>query len=130
MIGVRLGTDPNTHKSKGFAFVEYSTPDLASSAVRNLQGYQLNGRGLRVDWAEPNKAGITQKPRPMGGPPPPAPPGPGVGGGLQGLPPGVQLPPQVNAQDAISQTLAAIPPNQLLDIMGQIKVCLYHFSLQ
>lgn len=39
-----------------------------------------------------------------------------------GLPPGVNLPPGQNATDAITQTLATLPPDQLLDIMGQIKV--------
>ncbi|SPO37531.1 related to Cleavage stimulation factor [Pseudozyma flocculosa] len=37
------------------------------------------------------------------------------------LPTGVPLPPGVGATDAITQTLATLPPNQLLDIMGQMK---------
>lgn len=37
------------------------------------------------------------------------------------LPKGQALPPGVGATDSISQTLAALPPNQLLDIMSQMK---------
>jgi cleavage stimulation factor subunit 2 len=37
------------------------------------------------------------------------------------LPKGQPLPPGVGATDSISQTLAALPPNQLLDIMSQMK---------
>ena len=65
----------------------------------------------------------------MGGPPggygaPPAAPM-GAGGGPYTLPPnlpgGVPLPAGVGSTDAITQTLATLPPNQLLDIMSQMK---------
>ncbi|KAJ1026424.1 hypothetical protein NDA13_003805 [Ustilago tritici] len=49
----------------------------------------------------------------------------GAGGGPVTLPPnlptGVPLPPGVGSTDAITQTLATLPPNQLLDIMSQMK---------
>ncbi|PWY99514.1 hypothetical protein BCV70DRAFT_119840 [Testicularia cyperi] len=63
-----------------------------------------------------------------GGGAPPA--GPGGYGAAPGgaattlppnLPPGVPLPPGVGSTDAITQTLATLPPNQLLDIMSQMK---------
>lgn len=38
------------------------------------------------------------------------------------LPQGQPLPNGLASTDAISQTLAAIPPNQLLDILGQMRV--------
>ncbi|CAO1634601.1 unnamed protein product [Parajaminaea phylloscopi] len=40
---------------------------------------------------------------------------------LNNLPPGVNLQAGQNSTDAITQTLATLPPEQLLDIMGQIK---------
>lgn len=50
-------------------------------------------------------------------------PGPAPGAVLPpNLPQGVPLPPGVGATDAITQTLATLPPNQLLDIMSQMKV--------
>lgn len=49
----------------------------------------------------------------------------GVGGGPYtlpaNLPAGVPLPAGVGSTDAITQTLATLPPNQLLDIMSQMK---------
>ncbi|KAN0064803.1 hypothetical protein ACQY0O_001860 [Thecaphora frezii] len=46
----------------------------------------------------------------------------GAGGALPpNLPAGVPLPLGVAATDAITQTLAALPPNQLLDILAQMK---------
>lgn len=44
------------------------------------------------------------------------------------LPQGQAPPPGVAAADAISQTLAALPPNQLLDILGQMKVGSLHLK--
>lgn len=38
------------------------------------------------------------------------------------LPSGVPIAPGIAATDAITQTLATLPPNQLLDIMSQMKV--------
>lgn len=37
---------------KGFGFVEFFDIPTAESAVRNLQGYELNGRSIRLDYAE------------------------------------------------------------------------------
>lgn len=50
--------------------------------------------------------------------------GPGGGGGasqLPQLPQGVDIPAGLNAPDAISRTLSALPPPQLLEILGQMK---------
>lgn len=38
-------------KSKGFGFVRYGTEDDASEAVSQMDGYNLDGRPIRVDWA-------------------------------------------------------------------------------
>lgn len=42
-------------------------------------------------------------------------------GSLPPLPPGKELPPGVSATDAISRTLNALPPSQVLDILSQMK---------
>lgn len=42
-------------------------------------------------------------------------------GALPPLPPGKELPPGVSATDAISRTLNALPPGQLLDVLQQMK---------
>ena len=38
-------------KSRGFAFVEFGDPNHALSAIRNLNGVELNGRTLRVNYS-------------------------------------------------------------------------------
>lgn len=54
-IGFRLVTDRETGKPKGYGFCEYKDEETALSARRNLQSYEINGRQLRVDFAENDK---------------------------------------------------------------------------
>lgn len=51
----RLVFDRETGKPKGYGFCEYKDQETALSAMRNLNGYQLNGRSLRVDSAASEK---------------------------------------------------------------------------
>ena len=51
-IACRLVVDKETGKPKGYGFCEYKDEETALSARRNLQGYEVNGRQLRVDFAE------------------------------------------------------------------------------
>lgn len=51
----RLVLDRETGKPKGYGFCEYKDEETALSARRNLQGYEINGRQLRVDFAENDK---------------------------------------------------------------------------
>lgn len=48
-------TDRETGKLKGYGFCEYRDEETALSARRNLQGYKINGRKLRVDFAGNDK---------------------------------------------------------------------------
>jgi len=57
-----LVLDRETGKTKGFGFCEYRDAETALSAMRNLNGYEMNGRPLRVDYAENEKANITGGP--------------------------------------------------------------------
>lgn len=45
-------TDRETGKPKGYGFCEYADGATALSAMRNLNGYEINGRNLRVDFAD------------------------------------------------------------------------------
>ena len=47
---IKMMTDPDG-KSRGFAFVEYGDPNHALGAIRNLNGLELNGRTLRVNYS-------------------------------------------------------------------------------
>src|SRR5262245_16831041 len=77
-------TDRETGRSRGFGFVEMSTPEAAEQAIGALNGASLDGRTIRVDKATPRG---TAPPR--SGPPDRRPMGSGPGGGPGGWrPPG------------------------------------------
>ena len=46
-------TDRRTGRSKGFGFVEMSSPEEAQKAIETLNGKELDGRNIRVDEAKP-----------------------------------------------------------------------------
>lgn len=47
----RLVFDRESGKPKGYGFCEYKDQETALSAMRNLNGYEIGGRTLRVDNA-------------------------------------------------------------------------------
>ena len=51
VINVRMVTDQETGKMRGFAFVEFEQAQDALSAIRNMNEYELNGRKLRVNFS-------------------------------------------------------------------------------
>ena len=142
--GFRLVFDRDTNRPKGFGFCEYNDASSAASALRNLDGYEVGGRALRVSGSggEGDRSSATPQPTAQ------------QGGGLVGVgmqagvvpPPNVLLPqqqqqvfatpppqpavvqqqPQVapqadSPQDAISKTLATLPPAQLLEVVTQLR---------
>lgn len=61
VASAKVITDRDTGRSKGFGFVEMSSPDEAADAISKLNGTDLNGRPLTVSEARP------QAPREGGG---------------------------------------------------------------
>ena len=57
----RVIADKFTGQSRGFGFVEMSTPEEAQAAITALNGSQMDGRSLTVNEAKP------QEPRSGGG---------------------------------------------------------------
>src|ERR1044071_5633584 len=49
----RIITDRDTGRSKGFGFVEMSTDQEASDAIKKFNGTELDGRSLTVNEARP-----------------------------------------------------------------------------
>jgi RNA recognition motif-containing protein len=66
VMGVRVITDFQTGRSKGYAFVEMASPEEAEQAIRDLNNTSLNGRNIVVSEARPRPA---TGPRRGGGPP-------------------------------------------------------------
>lgn len=52
VVDVKIVTDRETGRSRGFAFVEMSSEDHARKATEGLNGATLDGRTLRVSEAE------------------------------------------------------------------------------
>ena len=105
--------DKETGRPKGYGFVEYGDFGTSSSAVRNLNGRQLNGRNLRVSYSVDEST--AEQP---GSQPPPS-----------QLPPQGGMPPQQGsmpqgdqALEAMTQLLTQMNANQLFDLMSQMKV--------
>ncbi|KAI5843481.1 hypothetical protein DFP73DRAFT_595306 [Morchella snyderi] len=113
VLSFRLVYDRETGRPKGFGFAEYSDQETAASAVRNLDNHEIMGRKLRVDFSHEGNApdDMDTMSMSMPGGPTPLPP----------LPPGVEMPAGLSAPDAISRTLSALSPPQLLEILGQMK---------
>ncbi len=61
---VDLVFDKFTGKSRGFAFVEFSTPEEATKAVEMFHNKDFQGRSLTVNIARPKEE---RAPRPSGG---------------------------------------------------------------
>ena len=68
VTSVRVITDAETRRPKGFAFVEMADDDAAKNAIEGINGKDVNGRALTVNEARP------REPRRPGG-------GGGFGGG-------------------------------------------------
>jgi len=49
---VHIGTDRETGRSRGFAFVEFSSEAEAAEAIKRFDGQEIDGRKLRVNTAE------------------------------------------------------------------------------
>ena len=60
VVSVNLITDRDTGRSRGFAFVEMSSGEEAQAAQKTMDGFELDGRQLKVNEAkarEDNRGG-------------------------------------------------------------------------
>src|SRR5207237_10399409 len=73
VTSVNLMLDKFTGKSRGFAFIEFSTPEEANKAVEMFHSKEFQGRQLTVNIARPRE----ERPPRSGG-------GGGGGGGFRG----------------------------------------------
>ncbi|CAG7903627.1 unnamed protein product [Brassica rapa] len=148
VVSFRLVTDRETGKPKGYGFCEYKDEETALSARRNLQSYEINGRQLRVDFAENDKGTDKTRDQGQGGPALPAatesqkqvggsvdlnmhqPVGLNLAisaasvmaGALGGPQVGTQSTLQAPASDPLTLHLAKISRSQLFDIISSVKL--------
>ena len=51
VVSVSIPSDRDNGRPRGFAFVELSTREEAEAAIQKLNGYELEGRVLRINEA-------------------------------------------------------------------------------
>lgn len=108
VLSFKLVFDRETGKPKGYGFCEYKDQETALSAMRNLNGYEIGGRSLRVDNACTEKSRMEMQAL-MQGP-------------LIENPYGETIEPE-KAPEAISKAVASLPPEQMFELMKQMKLC-------
>lgn len=57
VASVRVITDFDTGRSRGYAFVEMTTAEEARKVVQELNNFNLNGRAIVVSEARPRQGG-------------------------------------------------------------------------
>uniref|UniRef100_A0A8C5PIF2 RRM domain-containing protein n=1 Tax=Leptobrachium leishanense TaxID=445787 RepID=A0A8C5PIF2_9ANUR len=109
VVSFRLVYDRETGKPKGYGFCEYQDQETALSAMRNLNGREFSGRALRVDNAasEKNKEELKSL---------------GSGAPIIESPYGDPVSPE-DAPESISRAVASLPPEQMFELMKQMKLC-------
>ncbi len=56
-VQVTVPTDRMTGRPRGFAFIEFNTPEQATQAIEKLDGFEVAGRRLRVNEATEERRG-------------------------------------------------------------------------
>jgi len=56
ILNVKIATDRETGRAKGFAFIEFEDEKAAMNAINTLNGRDFLGRDLRVSKANPPRA--------------------------------------------------------------------------
>ncbi|MBI4666259.1 MAG: RNA-binding protein [Nitrospinae bacterium] len=53
VVAVKILTDRETGRSRGFGFVEMESEEAAEAAIAKFDGYNMDGRRLKVDESRP-----------------------------------------------------------------------------
>lgn len=61
VVFARVVLDKDTRRSKGFGFVEFANEDDAAKAQADMNGKELSGRAIRVDFAQENPDRIQRR---------------------------------------------------------------------
>lgn len=109
VLSLKLVFDRESGKPKGYGFCEYKDQETALSAMRNLNGYEIGGRTLRVDNACTEKSRMEMAAL--------------LSGPQVENPYGEHCNPE-DAPEVISKTVASLPPEQMYELMKQMKSCI------
>jgi len=123
IVSFKLVYDRENGKPRGYGFCEFMDPETALSAMRNLNGVEVSGRALRVDSASTERSELQNMQA-----------GAGPGAGPAGVPPGPGAVPEPSAfgsavdpekaPEAITKAVASLPPEQMFELMKQMKDCI------
>ena len=61
VVFARVNLDRETKKSKGFGFVEFQNPADAAKAKEEMDGQELGGRAIKVDFAKADPARLADR---------------------------------------------------------------------
>ena len=111
VVSFRIVYDRETGKPKGYGFCEYQDVETAQSAMRNLNNCDFHGRPLRVGVAAGEQSKDDRSMQQA------------VGGPMIESPYGEPCEPE-KAPEAISKAVASLPPEQMLELMKQMKACI------
>ena len=67
LISVRIVTDPQSGRSRGFAFIEFASEDAGNKAVQELDNFAMLGRPIRVSKAREEGERPPRREGPRGG---------------------------------------------------------------
>ena len=122
IVSFKLVYDRENGKPRGYGFCEFMDPETALSAMRNLNGVEVSGRALRVDSASTERSEMPNIPGQTGQTGPPgAPSGPGAAPEPSAF--GAPVDPD-KAPEAITKAVSSLPPEQMFELMKQMKVCI------
>lgn len=110
VVSFKLVYDRENGKPKGYGFCEFKDQETALSAMRNLNGFEIAGRSLRVDNACTEKSRMEIQSLMQQDTTTESPYGPAVE--------------PEKAPETISKTVASLPPEQMFQLMQQMKVCI------
>ncbi|KAL7674196.1 hypothetical protein ACOME3_000475 [Neoechinorhynchus agilis] len=116
VVSFRIVYDRETGNPKGYGFAEYQDAQTAQSAMRNLNGFEFNGRSLRVDKASSQADELRLMHQQSGGPP-----AEHVYGDALSLD---------ETPEAISRIVSGLPPEQMFELMKQVKECVTRNPVQ
>ncbi|CAF2468291.1 unnamed protein product [Rotaria sp. Silwood2] len=109
VLSFRIVFDRETGNPKGYGFAEYTDIDMAQSAIRNLNGFEFNGRTLRVDKASSQADELRLLHQQT----------------VSSVPTFATVPTATITSDkipeVIARTIVNLPPEQVVDLMKQMQ---------